>query len=100
MKSKKEMELKILALVNADGYQPVKPKVIARRLKLDALGERDLKRAIKELIKQGRIAWGEKHLIVKAPQKQEELQEADAVEGVGQADGESIKPKRQKQESH
>ena len=98
MKSKKEMELKILALVDADGYQPVKPKVIARKLKLDAAGERDLKRAIKELVKRGKIAWGVKHLIVKAPQKPGELQESDAIEDSGQASAESKKPKKSKKQ--
>lgn len=69
MKSKKEMELKILDVVQADAYKPVKTKVIARQLKLDEVGERELKRAIKELVKQGKIAWGPKHLILKASKK-------------------------------
>ncbi len=69
MKSKKEMESKILKVVQSEGYRPVKPKVIARQLKLDELGERELKRAIKELVKRGEIAWGPKHLILKADRK-------------------------------
>ena len=69
MASKKEIELKILEVVQADGYKPVKPKVIARKLKLDEAGERALKRAVKELVKQGKIAWGPKHLILNASKK-------------------------------
>ncbi|MCH2180573.1 MAG: ribonuclease R [Mariniblastus sp.] len=69
MKSKKEMEQKILAVVQAGDYRPVKPKLIARKLKLDEAGERELKRSLKELVKRGEIAWGPKHLVLKATRK-------------------------------
>ncbi|MEE2825003.1 MAG: ribonuclease R [Planctomycetota bacterium] len=69
MKSKKEMELKILAVVQAGDYRPVKPKLIARKLKLDESGERELKRSLKELVKRGEIAWGPKHLVLQGARK-------------------------------
>ena len=52
------MELKILDVVQADAYKPVKTKVIARQLKLDEVGERELKRAIKELVKREKLPGG------------------------------------------
>ena len=69
MKSKKEMEQKILEVVQAGDYRPVKPKLIARKLKLDEAGERELKRSLKELVKRGEIAWGPKHLVLKGARK-------------------------------
>ncbi|MBI1899483.1 MAG: ribonuclease R [Planctomycetia bacterium] len=57
------IEQALLAYVNRPNYQPVKPRVIAKKLGLDEEGERRLKRAIKTLIKRGQIAWGVKHLV-------------------------------------
>ena len=70
MKEKLNLEKSILDLVLSDKYQPLKPKAIAKKLKL--LGEeREVKRTIKRLIKKGRIAYGSKHLVIRANYKPE-----------------------------
>lgn len=66
MKDKLNLETRILDLVLHQNYQPLKPKAIAKKLKL--LGEeREVKRTIKRLIKKGRLAYGPKHLVMKPP---------------------------------
>ncbi len=65
MKEKLNLEKSILKLVLSDNYQPLKPKAIAKKLKL--LGEeREVKRTIKRMIKKGRLAYGPKHLVMRA----------------------------------
>lgn len=60
-----ELESKVLAYVQRPEYQPVKPRVIAKKLGVpDELSE--IKGAIKRLIKRGHLAWGEKHLVKSA----------------------------------
>lgn len=55
----------ILALVQADNYQPIKPRTIAKKLKLSAeLVE--VRRTIKRLVRSGKLAYGSKHLVLKA----------------------------------
>jgi len=53
----------ILAHVNAPNYRPVKPKVIAKKLGFEPDNLSRLKRAIKQLVKEGKIAYGPSHLI-------------------------------------
>ena len=63
MKEKLNLEQRILELVQHSNYQPLKPKQIAK--KLDLLDEiREVKRCIKRLIKQGRLQYGPKHLVL------------------------------------
>ena len=63
MKEKLNLEKSILDLVLSDNYQPLKPKAIAKKLKiLDE--EREVKRTIKRLVKKGRLAYGPKHLVI------------------------------------
>ncbi len=64
------LQRKVLRLVGSDHYKPSKPRSIAKQLKLGDDEERPLKKAIKALVKQGRLAWGPKHLVVKAELKQ------------------------------
>ena len=70
MNNSKELQRVVLDIVNAADYHPVKPRVIARQLKLDSDGERALKKAIKRLVKEGRIQWGPKHLLMKVSKRQ------------------------------
>ena len=70
MKEKLNLEKSILDLVLSDKYQPLKPKAIAKKLKL-LDEEREVKRTIKRLIKKGRIAYGSKHLVIRAKYKPE-----------------------------
>ncbi len=68
MNSVKDIEKMVLHLVSSENYKPVKPRTIAK--KLDLLDqERDVKKALKRLIKQGAVAWGPKHLVMKAAGK-------------------------------
>ncbi len=58
-----DLESLVLKYVRRPEYQPVKPRVIAKKLGLAADDVPRLKRAIKGLIKRGQLAWGEKHLV-------------------------------------
>jgi ribonuclease R len=77
-------------------YRPVKPRVIAKQLRLGEDETVELKRVIKRLVKAGQLAWGPKHLIEavaprgvvaeagSAPAKADKLRKpaADRVSGV------------------
>jgi ribonuclease R len=68
MNAAKQVEKLILELVLSDNYQPLKPKAIAKKLKL-LDEEREVKRTIKRLIKKGRLAYGPKHLVIQSQSK-------------------------------
>jgi len=53
----------ILNHVNAPNYRPVKPKVIAKQLGFEPDNLSRLKRAIKQLVKEGKLVYGPSHLI-------------------------------------
>ena len=53
----------ILAHVNAPNYRPVKPKVIAKQMGFEGDDVTRLKRAIKALVKEGKLAYGPSHLV-------------------------------------
>ncbi|MEM7781727.1 MAG: ribonuclease R family protein, partial [Planctomycetota bacterium] len=77
MKEKRNLEKRILDLVLSENYQPLKPKAIAKKLKL--LDEdREVKRNIKRLIKKGLLAFGPKHLVLKGAGKPEARNRGDA----------------------
>jgi len=59
------IEEAIIALVRAPGYRPVKPSVIARQLKPPQEAAL-VRRAVKRLVRTGRIAYGAKHLVLPA----------------------------------
>jgi len=59
------LEQQLLAYVHAEHYQPVKPRVIARKLELDEDTTRELKKLIKRLVKKGLLEYGQKHLVRK-----------------------------------
>lgn len=65
-----KLEKLILDLVLSDNYQPLKPKAIAKKLRL-LDEEREIKRTIKRLIKKGRLAYGSKHLVMRGAGKSE-----------------------------
>ncbi len=60
------LEAAVLQYVERPGYQPVKPRVIAKKLGLSREQVRDLRMAIKRLVKQGKLAYGASHLVRKA----------------------------------
>ena len=59
------LEKLILDLVLSDTYQPLKPRAIAKKLKLIG-DEKNVTRAIKKLVRQDRLAYGSKHFVVKS----------------------------------
>ena len=66
MKTNLNIEKRILDLVRQKNYQPLKPKAIAKKLKLSD-EEREVKRCIKRLIQKGYLKYGSKHMVLKAP---------------------------------
>ncbi|MCA9268041.1 MAG: ribonuclease R [Planctomycetales bacterium] len=58
-----QLAAKILAFVQAPGYQPVKPKVIAKKLGLEKDDAQRVRRAVKRMVKSGQLAWGGTHLV-------------------------------------
>ncbi len=49
------LEQRLLRYVGRSSYKPVKPRVIARKLNLSDKQHRDLKRAIKRLVRRGEL---------------------------------------------
>ncbi|WDI42798.1 ribonuclease R [Bremerella sp. P1] len=60
-----EIEAKLLHHVNGPNYQPVKPKVIAKKLGLTEDDRKPFKRALKRLIRKGLVRYGANHLVKK-----------------------------------
>ena len=65
MKTNLNIEKRILDLVQQKNYQPLKPKAIAKKLKL-ADEEREVKRCIKRLVQKGHLKFGSKHMVLRA----------------------------------
>ena len=57
------LEDAVLAYCQRPEYKPVKPRVIAKKMELDEEGARQLKRAMKRLVKRGLLVYGANHLI-------------------------------------
>ncbi|MBC8354825.1 MAG: ribonuclease R [Planctomycetes bacterium] len=53
----------VLAFVSRPNYQPVKPRVIAKKLGLPKERISEVRKAVKRLAKKGKLAYGEKHLV-------------------------------------
>lgn len=58
-----DLERRLLEYVSDTNYQPVKPRIIAKKLKLSDEETRELKKTIKRLVKRGNLNWGSKHLV-------------------------------------
>jgi ribonuclease R len=65
----RKLEPIVLAHVLGPQYQPVKPRVIAKQLKLPSEQHRALKMAIRRLVKSGKLSYGSGHQ-VRPPGKQ------------------------------
>lgn len=59
----RDLESLLLKYVQRPEYQPVKPRVIAKKLGLSDEEATQLKRVIKRLMQRGKLTWGEKHLV-------------------------------------
>ena len=68
----RKLEPIILAHVLAPKYQPVKPRVIAKQLKLPSEQHKALKLAIRRLVKSGKLSFGSGHQ-VRPPQPAKQL---------------------------
>ena len=62
----KTLEESILELVNAPGYRPVKPRVIAEQLKLPKDDAVLVRRMVKQLVRHGKIRYASNHLVLPA----------------------------------
>ncbi len=60
---KTELERQIVNFVNRPGYQPVKPREIAKQLRLPADTSQEFRQAIKKLVKKGKLSYGANHLV-------------------------------------
>src|SRR5262249_7770338 len=76
-----ELESAVVEFVNRPNYKPVKPRIIAKRLGLDENGAAELKRAVKSLVKAGRIAYGQNHLVLPAATAAKQLNSDPARRG-------------------
>ena len=56
----------VLKLVSAADYKPCKPRVIHKNLKLPDEEYRPVRRAIKQLIRDGQVTFGPNHLVLRA----------------------------------
>src|SRR5262245_12074660 len=61
----RKLEPLILAHVSGPKYQPVKPRVIAKQLKVPSEQHKALKLAIKRLVKSGKLVYGSGHIVRK-----------------------------------
>ncbi len=77
-----DLRTRIVDLVNHANYQPVKPAVIAKKLGVAGEAVRELKKAIKQLVKSGQIAWGPSHLVFAAGKKSQRNDVAESTDGV------------------
>ncbi|HEY2147847.1 MAG TPA: ribonuclease R, partial [Pirellulales bacterium] len=59
-----DLENRILEFVARPNYQPVKPRVIAKKLGIERDDLPDFKRVLKRLVKAGRLAYGASHLVL------------------------------------
>ncbi len=60
----KTLEESILEFVNAPGYRPVKPRVIAEQLKLPKDDAVLVRRMVKQLVRHGKIRYASNHLVL------------------------------------
>jgi len=52
-----------MAHVSRPGYQPVKPRVIARQMKLNADDSAQVRVSVKRLVQRGKLLWGPRHAV-------------------------------------
>jgi ribonuclease R len=62
-----ELSEQILALLRRRNYQPLKPKALARKLGVSSPQYTEFKRAIRSLLRDGRIEIGKNHTVRPAP---------------------------------
>ncbi len=86
--SNASLEERVLKHVYREGYQPVKPKVIAKKLGLTTTEEkRELKKAIRRLVKQGKLAYGASHLVRRGGEEQKKREIVGVFRRTRKGDG-------------
>jgi ribonuclease R len=97
-----ELDPKVLEYVTAPGYQPVKPRVIAQRLRLPKDQAPEVRRAVKRLVRQGLLMYGSDHLVMPAagvsaapvaPRPSAPVKLADAAQAEGKGDAVAATPR-------
>jgi len=63
-----ELEEAVVTFVQRPTYQPVKPKVIAKKMGLDEEEARLLRRAVRRLVKRGKLVYGASHRVMRPDQ--------------------------------
>jgi ribonuclease R len=63
MAAPEELEQVILQFVSRPDYRPLKPRMIAQRLHLPKAQADEVKRVVKQLVRRGQLAYGDKHLV-------------------------------------
>jgi len=58
-----DLEQAILAHVRQPGYQPVKPRVIAKKLQIPEVDGPEIRKAVKRLVARGLLNWGAGRLV-------------------------------------
>ncbi len=66
MEISQELADQVIRWVSSEEYRPSKPKQIAADLKLSPDDYRELRRVIKQLVLEGRLAYGSNHLVLPA----------------------------------
>jgi len=59
-----DLQQAILDLVNQPGYHPVKPRVIAQHLRLEADQVPEVRKMVKGLVRRGLLVYGSRHLVM------------------------------------
>jgi hypothetical protein len=62
-----QLDEAVLQHVLRPGYQPVKPRVIAKKLGLEKDLAAEVKKSIKRLVRAGRLVYGASHLVKPVP---------------------------------
>src|SRR5262245_61608650 len=83
-KAARKLEPIVLAHVLGAKYQPVKPRVIAKQLKLPSDQHKALKLAIRRLVKAGKLVYGSGHIVRRPPSAKPKGSEATAHKSRGE----------------
>jgi ribonuclease R len=73
----------ILDYLAQDGYHPVKPRVIVKKLRVPQEDVRDFKKALKKLIKKNEVHYGPRHYVKPGPKQSGKKDDQSAVEASG-----------------
>ena len=97
--TKSDLPQRVLDHVNRENYKPVKPRVIAKQLKLLPDELPLLKKAIKRHVRDGRLAYGPKHLVLSVAPR-EKTSQVKAKAGKAAAKPSSKKTDPQNKNKH